>query len=70
MLLESHWYLLELDWIDRDLRVYDSLATSKIPHSSLVEFGGALVDLITEDLNLECNDWDMVPEQVSGFIVA
>ena len=70
VLLESHWYLLELDWIDRDLRVYNSLAMSKIPHSSLVEFSGALVDLITEDLNLECNDWDMVPEQVSGFIVA
>jgi hypothetical protein len=67
VLLESHWYLLELDWIDNDLRIYDSLATSKIPHPSLVRFGGALVDLITEDLKLEDNDWDTVPEQVSGF---
>lgn len=23
VLLESHWYLLELDWIDSDLRIQD-----------------------------------------------
>ena len=67
VLLESHWYLLELDWIDSNLRIYDSLATSETPHLSLKKFGGALVDLITEDLKLEDNDWDMVPEQASGF---
>lgn len=67
VLLESHWYLLVLDWIDSDLRIYDSLATSKEPHPSLFTFGGALVDLITEDLKLEDNDWDILPEQVNGF---
>jgi len=67
VLLEHHWYLLVLDWIDSDLRIYDSLATSKIPHPSLIEFGGALVDLITEDLKLGDNDWDVVPDLVSGF---
>ena len=67
VLLESHWYLLELDWVDSELRIYDSLATSTVPHSSLVKFGDALVGLITEDLKLEDSDWDMVPEHVSGF---
>ena len=68
VLLESHWYLLELDWIDRVLRIYDSLAANETStHPTLVDFGGELVDFITEDLELEKTDWDMVPEQVSGF---
>ena len=67
VLLEHHWYLLVLDWKASELLIYDSLATSKIPHQKLVEFGGALVDLITEDFKLEENDWDIVPEFVSGF---
>ena len=70
VLLEHHWYLLVLDWMDSDLRIYDSLATGKISHPSLVEFGGALLDLITEDLDLEQNDWYTVSEHVSGFIIA
>jgi len=67
VLHESHWYLLVFDWIVSDLSIYDSLASSKIPPSRLVEFGGALLDLITKDLNLEDSDWDTVPEQVSDF---
>lgn len=67
VLLESHWYLLVLDWVASELRIYDSLATGKISDSRLVEFGGALLDLITEDLKLEHDDWYTVSEQVSGF---
>ena len=67
MLLEDHWYLLVLDWKDSELRIYDSLATGKISHPTLVEFGGALLDFIREDFVLANNDWYTVPEHVSDF---
>ena len=67
VLLEHHWYLLAFDWIDRDLCIYDSLATRKIAHSRLVKFGQALLHLITEDFKMEDCDWNVVPEQVSSF---
>jgi len=67
VLLEHHWYLVAFDWIDCKLRTYDSLATDKTPHSSLVEFGSALLDLIAEDFELEGYDWGVDPEQVSSF---
>ena len=69
VLLEHHWYLLAFDWIDHALRIYDSLAMSKT-HPTLVKFGSALLDFITEDFDLKDSDWNVVPEQVSGFIVA
>jgi hypothetical protein len=67
VLLEDHWYLLAFDWIDRELHIYDSLATSKTPKQSLVKFGGALLNLIAEDFELEDCDWNVVPEQVGCF---
>jgi len=67
VLLEHHWYLLGFNWIDRVFRIYDSLAVNKIPHPRLVEFGGALLNLIAEDFELEDHDWGVVPEQVSSF---
>ncbi len=67
VLLEHHWYLLVLNWKASELVIYNSLATSKNPHQKLVEFGGVLLDLIIEDFKLEENDWDTVPELVSGF---
>ena len=67
VLLEHHWYLLAFDWIDRNLRIHDSLATNKTPHPRLVEFGGALLHLIAEDFELEDHEWNVVPEQVSSF---
>ena len=67
VLLEHHWYLLAFYWIDRDLRIYDSLATSMVPHSSLVEFSKALLHLITEEFEMEDCDWNVIPEQVSSF---
>ncbi len=70
VLLEHHWYLLALDWMDSQLRIYDSLATSKIPHPHLVGFGEMLLNLISEDLELPDYNWNVAPESVSGFIVA
>jgi len=70
VLLEHHWYLLALDWMDGQLRIYDSLATSKIPHPHLVEFGEMLLNLISEDLELPDYNWNVAPESVSGFIIA
>ena len=67
VLLEFHWYLLAFDWIDRKLHIYDSLATSKVPHQSLVNFGSALLLLITEEFDMEDCEWNVVPEQVSNF---
>ena len=67
VLLKQHWYLLAFDWIDSALHIYDSLARSKNPHPSLVEFGGALLHLITEDFAMEDCDWNVVSEQASGF---
>ena len=66
MLIEHHWYLLEIDWIDGRFRIYDSLATSKT-HQCLFEFGTALLSFITEEFVLNSYDWTVVPEQVSGF---
>ena len=37
VLIEHHWYLLEIDWIDGVICIYDSIATSKI-HQCLFEF--------------------------------
>ena len=70
VLLEHHWYLLEFDWIDSDLRIYDSLSMSKTLHPRLVEFGNALLDYIADDFVLRSYEWNVVPEQVSNFIVA
>ena len=67
VLLEHHWYLLEFNWIDTHLQIYDSLATSEPPHLHLVEFGTALLDFIAEKFKLENYDWTVVPEQVSSF---
>ena len=67
VLLEHHWYLLVLDWVDFDIRIYDSLATSMIPHPRLVKFGEVLLTLISEDFDLRDSDWNVVPESVSGF---
>jgi hypothetical protein len=67
VLLEDHWYLLAFDWIDRNLCIYDSLAANKTPKPSLVGFGGALLNLIAEDFELEDCDWNIIPEQVSSF---
>ncbi len=65
VLLKHHWYLLEIDWIVGDFRIYDSLAMSKT-HQCLFEFGTALLKFITEDFILNSYDWAVVPEQVSG----
>ena len=67
VLLQSHWYLLALDWIHHKLHVYDSLATNKVANQSLVRFGSGLLKLITEDLDMEECIWEVVPEQVSNF---
>ena len=63
VLLEHHWYLLEFNWIDHAIHIYDSFA---IPQPRLVGFGEALLNLIAEDFELIDQDWNIVPEQVSG----
>lgn len=67
VLLEHHWYLLIFDWVDYAIRICDSLARNQVPHSRLVEFGTALLNLIAEDFDLADQDWDVIPEQVSSF---
>jgi hypothetical protein len=67
VLLEDHWYLLTFNWIDCELHIYDLLAMSKTPKPSLVKFGGALLNLIAEDFELEDCNWNVVPEQVNCF---
>ena len=67
VLLESHWYLLAFDWIDCALRIYDSLATSRVPRKRLVKFSSELLQLITEEFDMKGCDFDVVPEQVSSF---
>ena len=67
VLLEYHWYLLVFDWIDYKLHIYNSLATSRAPHSSLVDFGLALLQLITEEFDMGECEFDVMPEQVSNF---
>jgi len=60
-------YLLAFNRIDLAIHIYDSLATSKIPHLCLVEFGCVLVELMEKDSELESHNWNVVPEKVSGF---
>jgi hypothetical protein len=67
VIIDQHWYLLAFDWMYNELRIYDSLATGKMPHPRLVEFGTALLDLVNDDFNLGVEAFNMVPEQVSGF---
>ena len=67
VLLEHHWYLLVLDWVDVRLRIYDSLATSMIPHPRLVQFSEVLLTFISEDFELRDCNWNVVPESVSDF---
>jgi len=66
VLLVDHWYLLIFDWNDHEVRVYDSLSTSKVPHR-LVEFSRALLSFIEMDLQLGNCDWNVVPQKVGGF---
>jgi len=66
VLLIDHWYLLIFDWIDHEVRIYDSLSTSKVP-PRLVEFGRALLSLIEKEFQLGNCDWNIVPQMVGGF---
>ena len=70
VLLEHHWYLLTFDWVKRAIRVCDSLATNEILHPRLKEFSESLLYFIVEDFDLEDQDWDVFPEDVSSFIIA
>src|SRR5260221_5368898 len=44
VLLNKHWYLLVLDWIDCQIHIYDSLAAIKTAHPCLVTFGVAILN--------------------------
>jgi hypothetical protein len=69
VLLNDHWYLLALDWVDCLVRVYDSLAPrNEPPPSQLVEFGIALVTYTHEDFELEHGKWFIIPEQVRSLM--
>jgi hypothetical protein len=68
-LLDNHWYLLSLDWIDCRIRIYDSLATYKNqPPSQLAKFGTMLVTYVYEDSGLGHQEWLIIPEQVCGLV--
>lgn len=68
-LLNNHWYLLALDWIDCQVRIYDSLATcNKPPPSQLAGFGTALVTYANQDFDLGHQEWAIIPEQVCNLM--
>ena len=66
VLIEHHWYLLGIDWIDGVVRIYDSIASSE-NHKYLFEFCTELLNFIAEDLKLNSYDWRLFPETVSSF---
>ena len=67
--LNNHWYLLALDWIDCQVRIYDSLATcNKPPPSQLARFGTALVTYANQDFDLGHQEWVIIPEQVCSLM--
>ena len=63
VLLDSHWHLLVFDWIDSELRVFDSFATNP-PNLRLIAFGESLQGFAVESFNLCRQEWRVVPEQV------
>jgi len=63
VLLNSHWHLLTFDWIDLEVRIYDSFAASP-PNLRLTAFGASLRGFAMESLNLGKKEWLIVPEQV------
>jgi hypothetical protein len=68
-LLNDHWYLLALDWIDCRVRIYDSLARRNVPPpSQLAKFGTALVAYAHEDFDLGDQKWVIIPEQVRSLM--
>ena len=69
VLLESHWYLLSLDWMDHRVRIYDSLATrNEPPPSQLEDFGIDLVKYADQDFDLGDQSWGIIAEQVRILI--
>ena len=69
ILLNNHWYLLALDWVDCWVRVYDSLAAhdEQLP-LQLTKFSMALVAYTHEDFDLGEQRWFVIPEQVHSLM--
>ena len=63
VLLNSHWHLLTFDWIDSEIRIYDSFAKSP-PNPRLIAFGTSLLGFTLESFNLGKQPWRIVFEQV------
>lgn len=69
VLLNSHWYLLALDWIVCQVQIYDSLAMrGESPPSQLTNFAIALLAYAHEDFDLGHQKWFIIPEQVCILI--
>ena len=69
VLFNGHWYLLALDWIECQVRIYDSLAMcDEPPPLQLAEFSRTLVDYANEDFDLGHQRWLIIPEQVCSLM--
>ena len=69
VLLESHWYLLSLDWVDHRVRIYDSLAAcNEPPPSQLEDFGIDVVKYADQDFDLGNQSWGVIAEQVCSLM--
>jgi hypothetical protein len=68
VLLKHHWYLLAFDWVDRHIRIYDSLSVGWSSLGPLIQFGRAFVGIISSEFGFKDEDWTILPEQVRIFL--
>ena len=67
-LLNDHWYLLALDWMECQVCIYDSLARcDEPPPSELTKFATTLVAYVHEDFDLGHQEWLIIPERVRSL---
>jgi len=69
VLFEHHWYLLAFDWVDCQIRIYDSFSVGGPSLLPLIQFGQAFVSIVSEYYSFKDLDWTFLPEQVCDFFV-